>query len=102
MARLKVNRERIAAALDIPGAWAWINGDVVTAGPREEYEAQRELCRLEGTRFLELGSLAELTRDWWLGIEAQRRFLPAALLKQAEALLREWTATNLNIIEVDF
>jgi len=102
MARLKVNRERIAAALDIPGAWAWVNGDTVTAGPREECEAQKELCRREGTRVLELGSLAELPRDWWLGVEAQRRFLPVALLRQAEARLREWTAANLNIIEVDF
>lgn len=100
---LRVDQGRVLAALDIPGAMAWVNGDVVTAGPREECEAQKELCYLEGARFLELGEIAALTRDWWLDVELQRRFLPAALRRQAEARLRALghsAPVNLNIIEV--
>lgn len=103
---LRVDQGRVLAALEIPGAWAWVNGDVVTAGPREECEAQKELCRLAGARFVELGAYADLMRGWVsLDDGALARVWPSYLRRQAEVRLRALkrrAPVGLNIVEVDF
>lgn len=99
---LRVDQGRVLAALEIPGAWAWVNGDTVTAGPIEEMAAQKELCRLEGAQFIELGAYADLMRGWILDDAALARVWPSYLRRLATARARKLgrrSTMRLQIIE---
>lgn len=93
MASIKVDQARFAAALALGGdCWVWLSGDALMAGPLAELEAQRELCRLERVRFIDLGKLET-------GEVAKLGAVLSATLRLAnEAAAR--LAAPVNIIEV--
>ena len=98
MARIRVDQARFGAAFELGNCWVWLSGDELQAGPLAEMEAQRELCRLEHVRFIDLGVLAP---------DPGRGAKPGAVLKDMLRLASERVAAlsaavELNIIEVDF
>jgi len=98
MVRIRVDRVRFGAAFERGDCWVWLSGDELQAGPLAELEAQRELCRLEHVRFIDLGVLAP---------DPGRGANPGAALRDMLRLASERVAAlsapvDLNIIEVDF